>query len=202
MNLRKKAVLSSLVVVSSLCVSMAAHAEELGPCASYSQQSLRATDYTKVNGFLQYYSRREGWTTNYRPRSAEESAYIDNLSEGVAYVCREEYPSGVKCVPKVDSCRYHKNVPEIWAALQGPVHDSGAYWVKEDDTTSCILNKRLDGTIDTSVADCMTHRHDALDGIDFTYFDGRSRTHSSVGKIWLNCSYGLCYPDYSKIYVQ
>lgn len=207
MNQREKKILNSVFLVSSLFMNLAAHAEVLTPCinqtqGAYGSLNLRAWDYKKVNGFLEYHSLREGWVKKHIPSSAEEEAYIRNLDEGATYTCRNEDYTGFRCVPKSDACHFNKNAPEIWAKVKGPIKDFRIYWIKEDEDTSCILNKRLDGVIDSSVADCMTPRQDALDGIKFSFFNEESLVHPSLGKVWYACSYGLCGPDYKQIYVQ
>ena len=207
MNQNVKRVFRSIVLLSTLVMSMAAQAEELGTCFNNTglglstPSSLRAWDYTKVDGFLEYRSFREGWVQKYIPSSAEEEAYIANLDDGAAYTCRVDYEHSIRCVPKSDACHFNKNVPDIWLSVKGPIKDFGNYWVKEDEDTSCILNKRLDGTLDISVADCITPRKDKLDTVNYSFFDGQI-THPSLGKTWFLCTYGFCGPDYKQIYVQ
>jgi hypothetical protein len=199
--------ITSGLFLSSIIISAApARAEVIGPCinhtrSAYSGQTLRAFNYQKVDGFLQYRSLREGWVQKHIPSSAQEEAYIESLEEGARYICRNEYATGMRCVPQEDACQFNKNAPDIWAQVEGPIQDAGSYWIKEDQNTSCILNKRLDGTIDTSVADCLRPRQDALDGISFSFFNDENRAHPSLGKIWFTCSYGFCGPDYKQIYV-
>ena len=201
-----KTIVASVFLASSFLWSLAARAEILTPCinqtkSSYDSRILKALDYQKVDGFLQYKSLREGWVQRHIPTSAAEEAYVQSLDEGAFYTCRNEPESGIRCVPRADACHFNKNAPEIWARVEGPIKDFGSYWIKEDAHTSCILNKRLDGILDTSVADCMTPRTDALDGITFSFYERENRAHPSLGKIWYLCSYGSCEPDYRKIYV-
>ncbi len=198
MNRSVRSVLNSLFLLSTLSVSMVSHAEPLTPCVSQTltvKKRLAPIShyYTKQDGFLFY-----SYYGKYEPPTAKIQAYVDSLVEGVEYACQTGYE--VKnCVPVADSCNYYKNVPEIWANVEGPVKDAGNYLIKEDEKTSCILNKRLDGTIDTSVADCMTPRQDPLYG-NFSFFDEENRGHSSLGKFWTVNNYGS-YTDYSKVYV-
>ena len=203
----KNSILNSIILVSSLFMGVAARAERIGPCVNQTRSAsiddnLRAFDYRKVNGFLEYKSLREGWTQRYIPSSVEDSAYVESLDEGVLYTCRIAEASGIRCVASTESCHFYKNDPEILASVDGPLQDAGVYWIKEDEHTSCIINKRLDGAIVTRVADCMTPRQDLFDGIRFSFFDEENRVHPSLGKVWYNCAYGICQPDYSKIYLQ